>query len=300
MGTLLLHITVCVKQTPDSSSVYIDPITGQVDYERFVQVLNAADACAVEAAVRLKEQFGGQVTVVTLGPRDAEGALRAALAIGADSALRLWNAQAETWGPFTVAAALAAYLKGNKTSPAPDLILCGDAASDWSSGIVGPALAEQLELPQVTGVIHLEAHAQDGKLATTLRITRKLKRGYRELLEAQLPLLITVTSELNEPRYPSLPAHMAALEASIPVIDPLSLDNTLGQDEADETTILEMHTPRPRPKHIAAPDSHHSAFERIGEIISGGATGRQTKLVEGSSEELARALVEFLRDKGFV
>ena len=294
-----MHITVCVKQTPDSSSVYIDPITGQVDYERFVQVLNDADACAVEAAVRLKEQFGGNITVITLGPQDAEGALRAALAIGADSALRLWHPQAEAWGPFTVAAALAAYLKSDTTS-APDLILCGDAASDWSSGIVGPALAEQLELPQITGVMGLEASSQDEKLATNLRITRKLERGYRDILEAQLPLLITVTSELNEPRYPSLPAHMAALEAKIPVIDPLSLDNTLGQDETDETTILEMHTPRPLPKRIAAPDSHHSAFERIGEIISGGATGRQTKLVEGPPEELAKVLVEFLRDKGFV
>ncbi len=294
-----MYITVCVKQTPDSSSVYIDPITGQVDYERFVHVLNAADACAIEAAVRLKEQFGGQVTVVMLGPRDAEGALRAALASGADSALRLWNAQAEAWGPFTVAAALAAYLKSH-TTPTFDLLLCGDAASDWSSGIVGPALAEQLALPQITGVIRLEAYAQDGKLATTLHVTRKLERGYRELLEAQLPLLITVTGELNEPRYPSLPAHMAALAAKIPVIDPLSLDNTLGRDESDETTILEMHTPRPRPKHIATPGSHHSAFERIGEIISGGATGHQTKLVEGSPGELAKALVEFLRDKGFV
>ncbi len=295
----MINITVCVKQTPDSSSVYIDPITGQVDYERFVQVLNAADACAVEEAVRLKEQFGGQVTVISLGPQDAEGALRAALAIGADFALRLWNAQAEAWGPLTVAAALAAYLKSN-TIPAPDLILCGDAASEWSSGIVGPALAEELALPQITGVTRLEAHAQDEKLAMNLHMTRKLERGYRELLEAQLPLLITVTSDLNEPRYPSLPAHMAALAAKIPVIDPLSLDNTLGQDETGETTILEMHTPRPRPKRIAAPDSHHSAFERIGEIISGGATGRQTKLVEGSPEELAKVLVEFLRDKGFV
>ena len=180
------------------------------------------------------------------------------------------------------------------------MILCGDAASDWSSGIVGPALAEQLELPQITGVMHLETYSQDEKLAAILRITRKLERGYRELLEAQLPLLITVTGELNEPRYPSLPAHMAALAAKIAVIDPLSLDKTLGQDEADETTILEMHTPRPRPKRIAAPDSHHSAFERIGEIISGGATGRQAKLVEGSPEELARTLVEFLKEKGFI
>jgi electron transfer flavoprotein beta subunit len=294
-----MHITVCVKQTPDSASVYIDPITEQVDYERFVQVLNAADACAVEAAMHLKEQFGGLVTVITLGPPDAEGALRAALAIGADSALRLWNPLCEKWGPFTVAAALAAYLKSSKTTM-PDLILCGDAASDWSSGIVGPSLAEHLELTQVTGVTHLEAPAQDGKSLTTLRLVRKLEGGYRELLEARAPLLITVTADLTEPRYPSLPAHMAALAANIPVIDPLSLDDTLGQDEADETTILEMHTPRPRPRRIAAPDSHHSAFERIGEIISGGATGRQTRLVEGSPEELAKALVEFLRVRGFL
>lgn len=294
-----MHTIVCIKQTPDTSSVYIDPITGQVDYERFVQVLNAADACAVEAVVRLKEQCDGQVTVITLGPPDSEGALRAALAIGADSALRLWNPQCETWGPFTVAAALATCIKSD-VMPAPDLILCGDAASDWSSGIVGPALAEQLGLPQVTGVTRLEVSTKEGQTAPSLQLTRKLERGYRELLEAQLPLLITVTSDLNEPRYPSLPAHMAALEAKIPVIDPLSLDSTLGQDEADETTILEMHTPRPRPKRIAAPDSHHSAFERIGEIISGGATGRQTKLVEGSPEELAKALVAFLRERGFV
>ena len=70
-----MHIYVCVKQTPDGASVYIDPITGQVDVERFVQILNPADACAIEAAVRLKEQVGGTVAVSPFGPRDAEGAL---------------------------------------------------------------------------------------------------------------------------------------------------------------------------------------------------------------------------------
>src|SRR5215472_13033372 len=162
-----LYICVCVKETPDSTSVYIDPITEQVDYERFVQVLNPADACAVEAAVRLKEAlysrgdpcgrpeigdsrpWGGDpdctIKVLTLGPKDAEGALRAALAIGADSALRLWNSRAEAWGPFAVAAALAGYLRSE--TPSPDLVLCGDSSSDWSSGVVGPALAQQLDLP---------------------------------------------------------------------------------------------------------------------------------------------------------
>ncbi len=182
----------------------------------------------------------------------------------------------------------------------PDLVLCGDASSDWSSGIVGPALAERLDLPQITGIVQLEASRKSQQETIHLRITRKLERGFRELLEAEPPLLITVTGELNEPRYPSLPAHLAALKAAIPVIDPLSFDSSLGQDETGETIILEMHTPRPLPHRIAAPDSRHSAFERIGEIVSGGAIGKRAKLVEGSPVELAGELVVFLREKGFL
>jgi electron transfer flavoprotein alpha/beta subunit len=327
-----LYICVCVKQTPDSSSVYIDPITGQVDYERFVQVLNPADACAVEAAVRLKEALhsrgdpGGRpgfrdphdlpdigdprnhgvddsrglpgctIKVLTLGPKDAEGALRAALAIGADSALRLWNTHADAWGAFAVAAALAGYLQSE--TPSPELVLCGDSSSDWSSGIVGPALAQQLNLPQVTSVAQLKLLEEHDPI--TLQLTRKLERGYRELLEAELPLLITVTGDLNEPRYPSLPAHLAALKAEIPVLDPHPLMDDIWLDAADEMTLLEIHTPRPRPRHIPAPDSRHSAYQRIGEIVAGGATGRKTQLVKGSPEELARVLVEFLRNRGFI
>lgn len=289
-----MQICVCVKQTPDSSSVYIDPITGQVDVERFVQILNPADACAVEAAVRLKEQVGGFIEVITVGPADAERTLRAALALGADRATRLWHTQASEWGPFTVSTVLAAHIQ--QQLPQPDLILCGDTASDWSSSIVGPAMAEKLHLPQVTSVSHLDllpASTEDDQL--TLLVTRKLERGYRERLEAQLPLLMSVSSDLNEPRYPSLPAHIASLRANISVENPLPI-----QEEAEETVLLEMHTPRPRARRVPTPDSHHSAFDRIGEIIMGGTTGRQTRLVEGTNEELAQVLVNFLREKGFL
>ena len=291
-----MNIVVCIKQTPDSSSVYIDPISGQVDAERFVQILNPADACTLEAAVRLKEQFGGTVLALTLGPEDAEGSLRAALAIGADQAVRLWHPQADSWGPFAVAAALAGYLRQHT----PDLVLCGDSSSDWGSGSVGPAIAEYLGLPQITSVMQFAVTRDTPDSIPSLQVTRRLERGYREVLAAQLPLLLTVTSDLNEPRYPSLPAHMAALQATIPVYDALPLLDNVANADQDETVILEMHTPRPLTHRIAAPDSQHSAFERIGEILAGGATGRQTRIVEGSSEELARALVAFLREKGFV
>ncbi len=272
-----MYICVCVKQTPDSASVYIDPISGKVDEERFVQVLNPADACAVEAAVRLKEQLGANVKVITLGPEDAQGALRAALALGADAAARLWHIQAGAWGPATVATALAAFIATEEALP--DLLLCGDSASDWSSGLVGPTMAERLALPQITSATVISASSEDGEVS--LQVTRKLERGYRELLAARLPVLITVSSDLNDPRYPSLPAHLAALQASIPVHDPLSLLTAAGYVEEEETTLLEMHSPRPRARHIPTPQSQHSVFERIEEIIAGEPPGaRRTCLRE--------------------
>jgi electron transfer flavoprotein beta subunit len=153
-------------------------------FRRFIQILNLADACAVEAAVRLKEQLGGSIMAITLGPRDAEGALRAALAIGADTALRLWNPQASNWGPFTIAASLAACIQ--REAPEVDLVLCGDTSSDWSSGIVGPALAERLDLPQITGVMQLNVVSEQEQDTVKLQVTRKLERGYRERLEANV------------------------------------------------------------------------------------------------------------------
>jgi electron transfer flavoprotein beta subunit len=291
-----VHICVCVKQTPDSASVYIDPLSGQIDVERFVQVLNAADACALEAAMQLKEQPDDRVTAITLGPPDAGGALRAALAMGADNVLRLWHPAADLWSAITIAAALAAAI--HTLQPWPDLVLCGDASSDWGSGTVGPALAEYLALPQVSGVVQLAATRQPAQ--AMLLVSRQLERGYREKLEVLLPALITVTSTLNEPRYPSLPAHLAALRAPIPVLDLSTLPGLALPEETTRTTVLEIHTPRPLPRRISAPDSSHSAYQRIGEIISGGATGRNTRLIEGSSEELAQTLLTFLKEKGFI
>lgn len=290
-----MHSVVCIKQTPDSASVYIDPITGEVDIERFVQILNPADACAVEAAVRFKEQLGGDVTVITLGTDDAEGALRAALALGADTAVRLWNEEASGWNAFTVAETLAVYIQ--QQSSFPDIILCGEATNDWSSGIIGPALAQYLDLPQITEVVQITIARENNIIR--VQATRRLERGYREELEGETPLLLTVSSSLNEPRYPSLPAHLNALKATIPVFDPYTF---LSEPPIalDETTLLEVHTPRPLPRHVVGPNSKHSAYQRIGEIVSGGTISRKARLVQGSPEELAQALVDYLKEQGFV
>ena len=217
------------------------------------------------------------------------------LAIGADAAFRLWHNDAAEWGPFVVATTLAAFIQCAEVTP--DLILCGNTSSDWSSGIIGPALAQHLNMPQVTGVAQLQMVQE--QVPTRLHVTRKLERGYRELLEAETPLLLTITADLNEPRYPSLPAHLAALKAPIHVIDPHDFMND-SDDGTDEMTLLEMHTPRPRPRYVTTPNSKDSAYQRIGDIVSGGATSRKARLIEGTPEELAASLVEFLKTRGFV
>jgi electron transfer flavoprotein beta subunit len=291
-----LQIAVCLKQAPDNSSVYVDPISGEIDVERCVQILNPADACALEAALRLKEQLGGRVVALTLGPAEAEGVLRAALAMGADEGVRLWHARSADWGPLTIAAALATCLR--HCFPPADLVLCGEQSSDWASGTVGPALAEYLGLPQITGVMRLTISAEEENIG--FRVARRLERGYREQLLAEPPLLLTVSEILNEPRYPSLPAYLAALKAAIPLIDPLTLPGFAEGSERDESLLLEVRAPRPRPHRIAAPDSRRSPFERIGEIIAGNTGRRQARLIEGSPEELARALVHFLQERGFI
>ena len=239
---------------------------------------------------------------LTLGPQDAEGALRAALAIGADQAVRLWNPLADEWGPFTIAAALAAAIR--QQFPMPDLVLCGDISSDWSSGTVGPALAELLDLPQITGIAQLsvlqavsrnEHRARCGDIASDAQTRTRLPRTacgataaaadrYWRPERAALSFAASAYGRAESQHHCPRPTKW--------------LDNAYFL-ETDETTLLEMHVPRPLPRRIIAPDSHHSAFQRIGEFVAGATTGRKTRLVEGSNEELARTLSSSYARRGF-
>ena len=187
-----MDIIVCAKQVPDTTNIKIDPKKGTLIREGVPSIMNPDDKHALEAALNLKKD--GKVTVLSMGPPQAEDALREALAMGADEAILLCDikfAGSDTWA---TANAIAAAIKkiGNY-----DLILCGRQAIDGDTAQVGPQMAEQLNLPQVTYVRKIEANGNK------LTVERVLEDGY-EIVEANLPALLTCVKEINAPRYPNL------------------------------------------------------------------------------------------------
>ena len=185
-----MNITILVKQVPDTTEMKIESVTGTLIRTGVPSIFNPDDLAGLEVALQLKDQHGATLTVITMGPPQAEGMLREILGRGVDEAVLLSDAKfagADTWATSTT---LAAYLRQH---PA-DLILAGRQAIDGDTAQVGPQVAEKLGLPQVTyveGILGLE-----GK---TLRVL-KAYEDVSEELEVDLPALITTLSTMNTPR----------------------------------------------------------------------------------------------------
>jgi electron transfer flavoprotein beta subunit len=192
-----MNILVCLKQTFDTEEKIVVQ-NGQISEDGVEFIINPYDEYAVEEGVKLKEEFGGEVTVVTVGPDRAENALRTALAMGADKAV-IVNDESLFGDEFTIANVLAAVARRENY----DIIITGNVAVDDGSGQVGARLAEALNIPQVTTITGLKV---EGDKVTVERDVE----GDLEIIEAQLPVLVTAQQGLNEPRYPSLPGIMKA------------------------------------------------------------------------------------------
>ena len=187
-------IIVCVKQVPDSTDVKSDPETGRIMRDGVPSIVNPDDRHAVEAAVRLKEQTGAEVVLLTMGPPQAKSALKEMLAMGADRAILLTDsafAGADTYATaFTLGLAI-------RKLGSPHVIFCGRQAIDGDTAQVGPQLAEFLGIPQVT---HVKELAWEDP---TFAVSRALDEGHYALRVVP-PVLFSVVSELNQPRYPSM------------------------------------------------------------------------------------------------
>lgn len=203
-----MNIIVCVKQVPDSANVRIDPNTKVLMREGVQSIINPFDMHALEAGLRLREQLGGRVTVLSMGPPQAETALRETLSYGADDAVLISDrafAGSDTWAT-TYVLSLAI-----KKIASFDLIICGKQAIDGDTAQVGPGLAERLGLPYVTYVRRVESAENE-----SLRVQRLMDDGY-DVLELPTPALLTVVKEINEIRVPSLKAKIRAKSQEIPV-----------------------------------------------------------------------------------
>jgi electron transfer flavoprotein beta subunit len=234
-----MNIIVCIKQVPETTDVRINPETNTLMREGVKSIINPFDMYAIEEAIRLKERFGGKISVVTMGPPQADVALREAISMGADEGYLVCDrafAGSDTWATsYTLAGAI-------KKLGSFDLIICGKQASDGDTAQVGPGISTHLNIPQVTYVKKVE-EATD-KL---MRVERMLEEGF-EIIETPLPALLTVVKEINEPRIPSLKGLMRAKSAKITILTQKELELDPQQIGlcGSPTQVVKIFTPAPR------------------------------------------------------
>jgi electron transfer flavoprotein beta subunit len=239
-----MHIVCCIKQVPDTTQVKIDPLTNTLIRAGVESICNPYDLVGVEQAVRLTEKYGGKVTVITMGPPQADSALRDCLAVGADEAILLSDrafAGADTLATsYTLASAIQ---KLNAQDPV-QIVICGKQAIDGDTAQVGPGVATRLGFNQLTYVTEVFGINQTEH---TITVTREIE-GASEKVEARLPVMLTVELQLATPRYASLPGMVSAIRKEIKVwgaADIGALPEQLGL-KGSPTSVRTIFAPPPR------------------------------------------------------
>jgi len=234
-----MNILVCVKQVPDSKNVKIDPETNTLVREGVESIINPFDLYAVEAALSLKDEHGGKVTAVTMGPPQAEAVLREAVSYGVDEVALLSDrafAGADTWATTATLAQAA-----QKLGPF-DLIICGKQAIDGDTAQVGPGLAERLGLPYVSFTRRLA-----GLEGNQMTVERLMDDGH-DVLRFNLPALITVVKEIGEIRVPSFKGKVRAKKIEVPVFDAAGIGAQVEDCglAGSATRVVKIFAPKPR------------------------------------------------------
>ena len=232
---------VCVKQVPDTQGKVAVKPDGTMDRSKMATITNPDDLNALEAALKLKDETGCEVVVVTMGPPPAEGMLRELMARGADRGVLVSGREFGGSDTFATSQILAAAV--NKIGVGPeDIVFCGRQAIDGDTAQVGPQIAEKLHLPQVTYAANIK------KEGNTLTVKRMLEDGYMTL-KVNTPCLITCIKELNEPRYMSIPGIYSCYAKPLEVYDyealkddPLIETDTIGL-KGSPTNVYKSFSP---------------------------------------------------------
>ncbi|GGG65978.1 electron transfer flavoprotein subunit beta/FixA family protein [Paenibacillus radicis (ex Gao et al. 2016)] len=252
----MLNIAVLLKQTFDTEEKIVVTPDGSISSGEAKLVINPYDEYALEEALRQRELHGGKVYVITSGPEKAEEALRTALAMGADEAVRLESEGSTLLAggdSHTIAAALAEILR----PLAPDLVLAGLFAVDSGSGSVALQVAERLSLPHASAAVKLDIAGAEGaaasgaipagaKTAERFAIVERDVEGDTETVAIPLPALVTAQQGLNEPRYPSLPGIMKAKKKPLVRVNPADFGNEWLTAAAARTVRTALFPPEPR------------------------------------------------------
>ena len=252
-----MEIVVCVKQVPDTTEVKIDPATNTLIRQGVPSIVNPFDKNAVEAALQLKEKHGGKVTVISMGPPQAKEALKECLAMGADTAILISDRKFGGADTLATSYTLAAAIRKLGTY---DLIFCGKQAIDGDTAQVGPETAEHLGIAQATYVAKIDVNGD------VVRFEREQEEGY-EVLEAKMPLLVSVVKSINEPRYPSIKGTMRANRAEITVwtADDLVVEEQKLGLKGSPTQVRKIFTPAQRTQGVII--QKDTAPECVAELI---------------------------------
>ncbi len=200
-----MKIVVCIKQVPDTTEIKINPVTGTLIREGVPSIINPDDKAGLEQALRLKDRYNAHVTVITMGPPQADSALREAYAMGADRAILLTDRKFAGADTLATSHALAGALRQLEF----DLLITGRQAIDGDTAQVGPQIAEHLDLPQVSYMQDLKF---DGK--QTFTVKRATEDGY-QMLEVDAPCVVTVLASANKPRYMSVKGIVEAYDREV-------------------------------------------------------------------------------------
>ncbi len=290
-----MHIAVCLKHVPDPATVEVDPISGTIDTNRLLTTTNPADEVALELALRQCAEVGS-VTALTVGAPASEAVLRNALAVGAHHAVRVWDDIPTPPTPTTIAMLLAAALR--VAGDLPDMVLCGARSVERGSGQVPALLAEYLGWPIVTDVTSLELDTTAS--STSARVQQRLERGAREEFAVALPAVLAFEAGLVRLRHAALPGLLAAQRAAIPTRTLHDMSIARADLRAAAPVVRAISAPRPRPRATFIPDSSLPPHERIEQILTAGVTRQAGQLLEGAPDEMADAIMAFLREKGFL
>lgn len=235
-----MNIIVCIKQVPSTTNVEIDPKTGTLKREGVDSIINPFDEYAIEEGIRIKERIpNSKVTVITMGPPQAEAVLRDALSRGADEAVLVSDrafAGADTLATsYTLSSTI-------KKIGQYDLIICGKQATDGDTAQVGPGIAEKLDIPHVAYVRKIEQISTN-----SIKVERMMEDGY-DVIEMSLPALITVVKEINVPRLPSLKGMIFAKKAQIKKfnVDTLDIDKNKIGIVGSPTNVMKIFSPSVR------------------------------------------------------
>ncbi|AHF06921.1 electron transfer flavoprotein subunit beta/FixA family protein [Desulfitobacterium metallireducens] len=234
-----MHFVVCLKQVPDTSEVRIDPVTNTLMRQGVPSIINPYDAHALEEAIRLKEKVGGKVTIVSMGPPQALEALKKGMSFGADRAILLSDRAFGGSDSLATAYILSNAIGKIHEEDPIDLVFAGKEAIDGDTAQTGPGIAQRLGFPQITYSIKVREITE-----TTITVERKTEGG-RQVVEAQLPALLTVEKELNDLGYASLPNMMnaAKYEPEIWSAQSLTFDATQMGLKGSPTSVVRIFAP---------------------------------------------------------